>query len=118
MVAAIFTSAAFLTTYLIYHFVFNLHTHYAGPKIFYWPYLVILLTHTVLAMAVLPLVLMTTFQALRAQKEDPTLSSPELSARFARHRKIARWTFPIWLYVSVTGVIVYLILYQLPKWAS
>ena len=113
MLATIGTSAAFLTSYLIYHFGFNLTTKYKGP----WPpvYYFILFTHTVLAISVLPLVLMTVARALRAQKSDPALSSPELRALFAKHRAIARWTFPIWLYVSITGVIVYLMLYQLPK---
>jgi uncharacterized membrane protein YozB (DUF420 family) len=65
-----------------------------------WPravYFAILLTHTVLAAAVVPLVLVTLWRAWRA--------------RFERHRRIARWTLPIWLYVSVTGVLVYLMLY-------
>ncbi len=113
MLATIVTSAAFLTSYLIYHFVFHLHTSYKGP--FRPLYLGILLSHTLLAMAVLPLVLVTAARALRAQKSDPELSSPELKTHFARHRAIARWTFPIWLYVSITGVIIYLMLYQLPK---
>jgi uncharacterized membrane protein YozB (DUF420 family) len=62
-------------------------------------YLTILLTHTVLAVAIVPLVLVTLSRAL--------------SARFDRHRAIARWTLPIWLYVSVTGVVVYWMLYQM-----
>jgi uncharacterized membrane protein YozB (DUF420 family) len=62
-------------------------------------YLTILLTHVVLAAAVVPLALITVIRGLRG--------------RFDRHRAIARWTFPIWLYVSVTGVVVYLMLYQM-----
>jgi uncharacterized membrane protein YozB (DUF420 family) len=62
-------------------------------------YLAILLTHVVLAATVLPLALITVIRGLRG--------------RFDRHRAIARWTFPIWLYVSVTGVVVYLMLYRL-----
>ena len=62
-------------------------------------YFTILITHTFLAVAILPLVLVTVYRALR---ED-----------FARHKRIARWTFPIWLYVSVTGIIVYTMLYHL-----
>ena len=114
MFTAILTSAAFLTSYLIYHFHFKLHTPYLGPL---RPlYLAILLSHTLLAIGVLPLVLVTVSFALRGQKDDPKLISPELRASFAKHRAIARWTFPIWLYVSVTGVIVYWMLYQLPKY--
>lgn len=97
MLAAIFTSALFLTTYLIYHY-------YAGSKSFTgvgWSrtiYLAILISHSILAAAVVPLVLVTAVRALRAN--------------FDAHRKIARWTFPIWLYVSITGVLVYLMLYH------
>jgi len=110
---AIVTSAAFLTCYLLYHFKFNLHQKYHGAyRSLYFP---ILITHTILAISVLPLVLITVARALRAQKEDPQLVSPEISAKFARHRRIARWTFPIWFYVSVTGVVIYWMLYQLPQ---
>jgi len=113
MFAAIGTSAAFLTSYLIYHFGVQLTRSYEGP----WRelYLGILLSHTALAIGVLPLVLVTVARALKAQQGDAALASPEVAARFARHRSIARWTFPIWLYVSITGVIVYLMLYQLPR---
>ena len=113
MVGAIFTSAAFLVCYLIYHFMVKIHTPYLGP--FHGVYVALLLSHTLLAIVVLPLVLMTAARALKAQKGDLELVSPELHERFARHRAIARWTFPIWLYVSVTGVVVYWLLYQLPK---
>jgi putative membrane protein len=98
MIAAFVTSALFLTSYLIYH-------ANAGSRPFQGQgpirvvYLVILITHIVLAAAVLPLALVTL--------------SRGLAARYDRHRAIARWTLPIWLYVSVTGVIVYLMLYQL-----
>jgi protein SCO1 len=111
MFAAIGTSAAFLISYLLYHFGFVMTKPYAGPARNL--YLTILLTHTVLAMGVLPLVLATAFQALQAQREDPKLISPELSQRFRKHVRIARWTFPIWLYVSVTGVVIYYMLYHL-----
>jgi len=113
MLAAIATSAAFLASYLTYHFGFQLIKRYEGPV---RPlYFFILISHTLLAVSVLPLALMTVARGLRAQKSDPNFSSPELHALFARHRTIARWTFPIWLYVSITGVIVYLMLYQLPR---
>ena len=100
MLAACAVSTAFLTSYLIYH-------AHVGSKPFpgHGPirsvYLTILLTHVVLAAAVVPLALITVIRGLRG--------------RFDRHRAIARWTFPIWLYVSVTGVLVYVLLYQ-PSW--
>ncbi|MBM3836861.1 MAG: DUF420 domain-containing protein [Verrucomicrobia bacterium] len=98
MVSAFATSTLFLICYLVYHF-------YAGRTVFKDPawfrpiYLAILLTHTVLAVAILPLVLVTLARALRG--------------RFEAHKRIARWTWPIWMYVSVTGVIIYLLLYQI-----
>ena len=98
MLAACAVSTAFLTSYLIYH-------AHVGSKPFpgHGPirpvYLTILLTHVVLAAAVVPLALITVIRGLRG--------------RFDRHRASARWTFPIWLYVSVTGVVVYLMLYQM-----
>jgi uncharacterized membrane protein YozB (DUF420 family) len=115
MFTAIGTSTAFLASYLFYHFVVKLQTPYAGPPQFRTAYLWLLGSHTILAMLVLPLVIATTLQALKAQKGDSDLVSPEIRERFLKHRRIARWTFPIWLYVSVTGVIIYWILYQLPK---
>ena len=98
MISAFIVSSLFLISYLIYH-------ANVGSKPFprHGPiravYFTILLTHVVLAAAVVPLVLITLTRGLRG--------------RFDRHVAIARWTFPIWLYVSVTGVIVYLMLYQL-----
>ncbi len=101
MIAAFCSSTLFLISYLYYHFVI-LHghpTHFPVPG---WPrtvYLSILLTHTVLAAVVVPLVLMTLSRGLKG--------------RFDRHRLIARWTYPVWLYVSVTGVVIYVMLYHL-----
>lgn len=98
MVAAFAVSTVFLTSYLVYHFNVGSVSFTATG----WPrtlYFAVLLTHTVLAIAVVPLVLLTLWRAYRA--------------RFDAHRRIARWTLPIWLYVSVTGVIVYLMLYVL-----
>lgn len=98
MISACVVSTMFLTSYVIYHA--NI-----GSKPFQRRgsvraiYFTILLTHVVLAAAVVPLAVITLSRGLRG--------------RFDRHRAIARWTFPIWLYVSVTGVIVYLMLYQL-----
>jgi putative membrane protein len=98
MVAAFLTSTAFLISYLIYHArVGSVPFHGQGwirPVYFF-----ILFTHITLAAAIVPLALVTLSRALREQ--------------FDRHRKIARWTLPIWLYVSVTGVVIYFLLYHL-----
>jgi uncharacterized membrane protein YozB (DUF420 family) len=98
MMAAVVTSTLFLVSYLTYHFTVQGVTRFVEPTWFRPIYLTLLLTHTVLAVAVLPLVLITLTRALRGQ--------------FDRHRRIARWTWPIWMYVSVTGVLIYLLLYQ------
>lgn len=111
MYGAIVTSTLFLVSYLTYHFGFQLTKRYEGP--FRLLYFSILISHTILAIAVLPMVLITAVQALRAQKEDPNLISPALRERFAKHRSMARKTFPIWLYVSITGVVVYWMLYRI-----
>lgn len=99
MLSAVLVSTAFLTTYLTYHWLkAGLVTRFESgglPEIFYK---ILLLTHVVLAAITPILVLMTLVPALRQ--------------RFDRHRKIARVTLPIWLYVSVTGVLVYLMLYR------
>ena len=98
MLSAFATSALFLTSYLIYHA--NVGSRpFPGQGPVRAIYLTILLTHIVLAAAILPMALITLNHALRQ--------------RFERHVPIARWTLPIWLYVSVTGVIVYLMLYQM-----
>lgn len=97
MVSALGISALFLISYLIYHYhVGSVNFTYEHPVI--RPlYFFILITHIILAAAIVPLVLMTVI--------------PALQARYDRHRKWARITLPLWLYVSVTGVIVYLMLY-------
>jgi uncharacterized membrane protein YozB (DUF420 family) len=98
MLAAFATSVLFLTSYLVYHAqAGSVRFQKTGP--IRTVYLTILLTHTVLAAAVAPLALVTLTRALKG--------------RFESHRAIARWTLPIWLYVSVTGVVVYLMLYRL-----
>jgi len=99
MIGALVSSALFLISYLIYHFVFQGLTRFTGQGFVRYLYLIILFTHTVLATVIVPFVLLTVTRALRGD--------------FTRHRRVARWTFPLWLYVSVTGVIVYLMLYQL-----
>lgn len=103
MIAALCTSAAFLACYLYYHWRMQqvhgaAHTRFVDPAWFRPIYLAILATHLIGAVAIVPLVLMT---VSRAFKE-----------RFEAHKAIARWTLPIWLYVSVTGVVIYLLLYQ------
>lgn len=97
MAAALTTSTLFLACYLTYHFAVRVVTKFTYPG---WPkavYFTILITHILLAFVTLPLVITTVVPALRA--------------RYDRHRRLAKWTWPIWLYVSVTGVLVYLMLY-------
>ena len=97
-VHALCTSTLFLAGYLTYHF--NVQGVTRFPENWFRPiYLVILLTHTVLATIILPLVITTVVFAIRG--------------RFESHKKVARWTWPLWMYVSVTGVVIYLLLYQI-----
>jgi uncharacterized membrane protein YozB (DUF420 family) len=98
MIAAFVTSCAFLTCYLIYHWHVG-SVHFPRPGLLRAVYLSILTTHTALAATVPVLAIITLNRGL--------------SSRFDKHRAIARWTLPIWLYVSVTGVVVYLMLYKL-----
>jgi uncharacterized membrane protein YozB (DUF420 family) len=98
MIAALICSLAFLTSYVIYHANAGSRP-FAGVGPVRVIYFAILITHVVLAAVILPLVIMTATRGLRSQ--------------FDRHVRIARWTLPLWLYVSVTGVLVYLMLYQL-----
>jgi uncharacterized membrane protein YozB (DUF420 family) len=97
MVGALIASTLFLISYLVYHAHVG-SVRFQGQGWVRPMYFAILLSHTLLAMLVVPLVIVTLWHALRA--------------RFERHRRIARWTFPVWLYVSATGVIVYLMLYH------
>jgi uncharacterized membrane protein YozB (DUF420 family) len=97
MIMAFVTSSLFLVSYLTYHAHIG-SKHFPGTGLARTVYFSILLTHTILAAVVVPLVLITLTRGLKA--------------RFARHRAIARWTYPVWLYVSVTGVVIYLMLYQ------
>jgi uncharacterized membrane protein YozB (DUF420 family) len=101
MLAALGVSAVFLASYLYYHVVVKggQPTRFTGPDGVRLVYLAVLLSHTILAAVVAPLALFTAYQGLRN--------------RLARHVKVARWTLPIWLYVSVTGVVVYWMLYHL-----
>jgi len=104
MVGALVTSTAFLACYLYYHYEMKrvygeAHTRFLDPAWFRPIYLVILFTHLIGAIAIVPLVLLTVSRAVRQ--------------KFELHKKIARWTWPIWMYVSVTGVVIYLLLYQI-----
>jgi len=98
MLAALTSSALFLTSYVIYHANTGSRP-FPGQGAIAVIYFAILITHVVLAAAIVPLALMTATRGLRSQ--------------FDRHVRIARWTLPLWLYVSVTGVVIYLMLYQL-----
>ena len=95
---AFFTSVVFLISYLTYHY-YHGDTRFLGQGIVRPFYFTVLITHVVLAIVIVPLVLITLYRAARGD--------------FIRHRKIARWTLPLWLYVSITGVIVYVMLYHL-----
>jgi uncharacterized membrane protein YozB (DUF420 family) len=95
---AVATSTLFLISYLTYHY-YHGETKFPGQGLVRPIYFTILITHVFLAIVILPLVIVTLYRALRGD--------------FLRHRRIARWTLPLWLYVSVTGVIVYLMLYHL-----
>ncbi len=98
MIAAFITSTVFLTFYLIYHYNAG-RTVFQNPAWFRPIYLILLLTHTVLAVVIVPLILLSMHRGLKG--------------RYELHKKISRWTWPLWMYVSVTGVIIYLLLYQI-----
>lgn len=98
MLAALTSSSLFLTSYLVYHFQVG-SVPFKGHGAVRTVYFAILLTHTVLAVAIVPLVGITVVRALRE--------------RFPAHRRIARITLPLWAYVSVTGVVIYWMLYRL-----
>lgn len=104
MFSAFCVSVVFLICYLTYHtyLAVVLHrgpTHFLNPPWFRPIYLAILISHTILAMVIVPLILITLFLAL--------------TRRFDKHKKIAPWTLSLWMYVSLTGVVVYLLLYQI-----
>src|SRR3954464_15211898 len=97
MLAAFTCSTVFLACYLYYHYHVGI-IYFRGHGWIRPVYFTLLLTHTILAVVVVPMVLVTLARALRSD--------------FERHRAIARWTYPIWLYVSVTGVLVYFFVYR------
>jgi uncharacterized membrane protein YozB (DUF420 family) len=98
MIAAVICSTGFLGSYLWYHAHVG-SVRFQGQGVVRPVYFAILTSHTLLAAVVVPLVIITLRRGLRA--------------RFDRHRAIARWTYPIWLYVSITGVVIYVMLYHL-----
>jgi uncharacterized membrane protein YozB (DUF420 family) len=104
MIGALIASVLFLICYITYHSYRAYYLH-EGPTRFLEPawfrpiYLTILGTHTILAVVIVPMVVMTVSRAIRA--------------RFELHKKIARWTWPLWMYVSLTGVLIYFLLYQI-----
>ena len=97
-VSALIVSLLFLTSYLTYHY-YHGSTRFQGAGLARPIYFTILTSHTILAIVIVPLVALTFYRAFRGE--------------FERHRRIARFTLPLWFYVSITGVIVYLMLYQI-----
>jgi putative membrane protein len=98
MISALIVSAAFLTSYLTYHWHVG-DVRFSGAGWIRPVYFAILIPHIILAGTIVPLALVTLYYALRR--------------RFPSHRRIARWTWPLWIYVSVTGVVIYVMLYRL-----
>ncbi len=98
MISAFVVSSLFLVCYLVYHALHG-STSFVGPDWARIAYLAILASHSILAAVVVPMAIVTLLRGLRD--------------KVALHRRIARWTHPVWMYVSVTGVVVYLMLYQL-----
>lgn len=99
MISAFVVSCAFLVSYVIYHIRIRQVVHFQGQGWIRPVYFTLLTSHTILAMVIVPLILITLRRALLN--------------RFDKHRLIARWTLPLWFYVSVTGVIVYFMVYQI-----
>jgi uncharacterized membrane protein YozB (DUF420 family) len=98
MLSAVACSSIFLVNYVVYHLRVGVN-RFMGQGAIRPVYFTILISHTILAIAIVPLVIIVLTRALRGQ--------------FLRHRALARWTFPIWVYVSVTGVVIYFLLYRL-----
>ena len=98
MLAAFASSMLFLTSYLVYHYHAGSRP-FPGTGTIRLVYFVILISHVLLAIAILPLAISTLTKGLRGQ--------------YTRHKRVAKWTFPLWMYVSVTGVVVYVMLYQM-----
>jgi uncharacterized membrane protein YozB (DUF420 family) len=99
MVSAFFVSCAFLVSYVIYHMRIHQVIHFQGQGWIRPVYFTLLTSHTILAIVIVPMIIVTLRRAWQQ--------------RFDKHRVIARWTLPLWFYVSVTGVIVYFMVYQI-----
>jgi putative membrane protein len=99
MVSAFFVSCAFLVSYVIYHIRIHQVIHFEGQGWIRPVYFTLLTSHTILAIVIVPMIIVTLRRAWLQ--------------RFDKHRVIARWTLPLWFYVSVTGVIVYFMVYQI-----
>jgi uncharacterized membrane protein YozB (DUF420 family) len=99
MISALIASCAFLVSYVVYHIRIHQVIHFQGQGWIRPVYFSILISHTILAVVIVPLIIITLRRAWLA--------------RFDKHRLIARWTLPLWFYVSITGVIVYFMVYQL-----
>lgn len=114
MLTAFGVSCLFLISYLTYHWMAG-SVKFTHPGAVRYVYLTILLTHVVLAVAVPFLAIRTIFFALKGTGAwgAADLSNEQRGQYLVRHRKLARWTYPIWLYVSITGVVVYVMLYHL-----
>ncbi len=97
MLAAVASSALFLGFYVYFHLQVG-DIRFLGDRFWHIVYLIVLIPHVTLAIVIVPMVVVTLFRGL--------------SAKYDKHRAIARWTWPLWMYVSVTGVIVYFMLYQ------
>jgi uncharacterized membrane protein YozB (DUF420 family) len=97
MIAAVASSALFLACYVYFHWHVG-DIHFLGEGVWRTIYLLVLIPHVTLAIVIVPMVIVTLSRGLRA--------------RYDKHRAIARWTWPLWMYVSVTGVLVYFMLYQ------
>ena len=97
MIAAVVASGLFLACYLYFHYHVG-DIRFLGDHFWHVIYLVVLIPHVTLAIVIVPMVIVTLSRGLRA--------------KYDRHRAIARWTWPLWMYVSVTGVLVYFMLYQ------
>jgi putative membrane protein len=98
MLSAFFVSCAFLVSYVIYHIRIHQVIHFQGQGFIRPVYFTLLISHTILAIVIVPLILITLRRAFLE--------------KFDKHRLIARWTLPLWFYVSVTGVLVYFMVYQ------
>lgn len=97
MLIAFIASTAFFISYTVYHANFGA-TKFSGTGLVRPIYFAILVSHTVLAALIVPMVIITLFRAFKGD--------------FSRHKAIARWTFPLWLYVSLTGILIYLMVYH------